>query len=106
MKCTTIVATLSALLLAGPARAADPARSDTFDSAGVPIAYVIAGKGEPVVLIHGLYSSAGINWQLPGTVKLLAEHYQVIALDLRGHGRSGKPKEEDAYGLQMAEDVI
>jgi pimeloyl-ACP methyl ester carboxylesterase len=106
MKAIATIATLFALVLAGPAPAADPARPDTFDSAGVSIAYLVAGKGEPVVLIHGLYSSAGINWQLPGTVKLLAEHYQVIALDLRGHGRSGKPKEEDAYGPQMAEDVI
>jgi pimeloyl-ACP methyl ester carboxylesterase len=30
----------------------------------------------------------------------------VVALDLPGHGRSDKPKETDAYGLQMVEDVI
>jgi pimeloyl-ACP methyl ester carboxylesterase len=47
-----------------------------------------------------------MNWQLPGIVKMLAEHNQVVALDVRGHGRSGKPKEEDAYGVKMAEDVI
>jgi pimeloyl-ACP methyl ester carboxylesterase len=93
-------------VLAGRAPAAEGPQFDTFDSAGVPIAYLVAGKGEPVVLIHGLYSSAGINWQLPGTVKLLADRYQVIAPDLRGHGRSGKPKDEDAYGVQLMEDVI
>jgi pimeloyl-ACP methyl ester carboxylesterase len=77
----------------------------SFDSAGVPIAYLTAGAGEPVVLIHGLHASAEINWQLPGTLRALAERYRVVALDLRGHGRSGKPAEADAYGLQMVEDV-
>ena len=106
MKAAATMATLCALVLAGRALAGEATRSDTFDSGGVPIAYLVAGKGEPVVLIHGLYSSAGINWQLPGTVKLLAERYQVVALDLRGHGRSGKPKDEDAYGVQLMEDVV
>jgi pimeloyl-ACP methyl ester carboxylesterase len=106
MRATAFLATLCTLLLAGRAPAAEAVPYDVFDSAGVPIAYLVAGKGEPVVLIHGLYSSAGINWQLPGTVKLLAEHYRVIALDLRGHGHSGKPKDEDAYGVQLMEDVV
>ena len=95
-----------ALFLVVQAPGAEEILRDTFDSAGLPIAYLVAGKGEPVVLIHGLCSSADINWQLPGTVKLLAERYRVIALDVRGHGRSGKPKEEDAYGAKMAEDVL
>ena len=106
MKAAATMATLFALVLVGRCSAAEGAQYDTFDSAGVPIAYLVAGKGEPLVLIHGLYSSAGINWQLPGTVKLLAERYQVIALDLRGHGRSGKPEDEDAYGVQLMEDVV
>src|SRR5258708_1666760 len=77
-----------------------------FDSKGVKIQYTIEGQGEPVVLIHGLHSSAQMNWRLPGTIKLLAESYQVIALDLRGHGHSGKPEKESDYGPEMAEDVV
>src|ERR1035441_3043366 len=77
-----------------------------FDSKGVPIQYTLEGKGEPVVLIHGLYASARINWRTPGTIKVLARDYQVIALDARGHGGSGKPKEEGAYGIEMMEDVV
>jgi pimeloyl-ACP methyl ester carboxylesterase len=96
---------LLVFFLPGLACAGDAAQSGTFDSADVPIAYSVAGTGEPVVLIHGLYSSADINWQKPGTVKLLAERYQVVAFDLRGHGSSGKPTEDDAYGLAMVEDV-
>jgi pimeloyl-ACP methyl ester carboxylesterase len=36
---------------------------------------------------------------------LLAKHYQVIALDVRGHGLSDKPMKEDAYGPELVEDV-
>ena len=59
-----------------------------------------------MVLIHGLYSSADINWRLPGTIKTLAQSHQVISMDLRGHGHSAKPKEESAYGIEMARDVV
>jgi pimeloyl-ACP methyl ester carboxylesterase len=82
------------------------AASLAFDAKGVKIHYLLAGHGEPVVLIHGLYSSAEVNWQRPGTLVALAKDYQVIALDLPGHGRSDKPERADAYGLEMVEDVV
>ncbi|HXT11080.1 MAG TPA: alpha/beta hydrolase [Candidatus Angelobacter sp.] len=81
-------------------------RADEFDSAGVKIHYAAHGTGEPVILIHGLYSSGRLNWDLPGTTALLAKHFQVITLDCRGHGRSGKPREENAYGTNMVGDVV
>ena len=43
---------------------------------------------------------------MPGTIRMLAPDYQVIALDLPGHGKSDKPEAADAYGVQMVEDVI
>jgi len=101
---TTLLA-LCTTLLGGAAFAAAPT-SQSFDANGVKIHYLVQGSGEPVVLIHGLYSSAAINWQLPGTMAALARNHQVIALDLPGHGRSDKPDRDDAYGVQMAEDVI
>lgn len=82
------------------------ATGESFDSAGVPIVYSDEGMGAPVILVHGLYSSANINWRLSGTIRSLAPKYRVISFDLRGHGRSGKPEAEDQYGIQMAEDVI
>jgi pimeloyl-ACP methyl ester carboxylesterase len=104
---------LPALLaaLAGPApfgcaHAADKPDVQTFDSNGVKIAYFTQGQGEPVVLVHGWLSSAGINWALPGTSGQLAEHYQVIALDVRGHGLSDKPTNDEAYGPELVEDVV
>jgi pimeloyl-ACP methyl ester carboxylesterase len=80
--------------------------AQTFDSDGVKLSYCVQGKGEPVVLIHGWLSDARINWALPGTSGLLAKDYQVIALDVRGHGRSDKPTKEDAYGPELVEDVV
>ena len=47
-----------------------------------------------------------MNWRGPGIIKALAKTYEVIALDVRGHGGSGKPKEQDAYGVEIAEDII
>jgi pimeloyl-ACP methyl ester carboxylesterase len=101
----TLFALLGSPWPLGRACAADPPATQTFDSNGVKLSYSVRGKGEPVVLIHGLLSSAGINWDLPGTTALLAKGYRVIALDVRGHGRSDKPAREDAYGPELVEDV-
>jgi pimeloyl-ACP methyl ester carboxylesterase len=81
-------------------------RAESFDSKGISIHYTIEGKGQPVLLIHGLFADASLNWGGPGIIKALSKDYQVIAMDVRGHGLSDKPEQEDAYGLQMVEDVI
>jgi pimeloyl-ACP methyl ester carboxylesterase len=94
--------TCSVVPSGGPA----PLHADEFMSSGVKIHYVIQGQGEPVILVHGLFSSARLNWEIPGTIAVLAKHYRVIAFDNRGHGQSGKPETEDQYGVQMVEDVV
>jgi pimeloyl-ACP methyl ester carboxylesterase len=100
-------ALLAATLLAGNLlQAADFPAVKSFDSNGVKIVYFVQGKGEPVVLIHGWLASAGVNWALPGVSSKLAEDFQVIALDVRGHGLSDKPKSEDAYGPELVKDVV
>lgn len=93
------------LLAPGLARAGEPS-SDSFDAHGVKLHYLVQGAGEPVILIHGLYASADINWVKPGIFSALAKDHQVIALDMPGHGLSDKPEAADAYGKQMAEDVV
>jgi pimeloyl-ACP methyl ester carboxylesterase len=99
----TVVLISPALLLASD----EPlAVRNSFDSHGVKISYVVGGKGEPVVLIHGLMSSCLMNWQLPGVFTMLAKNYQVIAIDCPGHGESDKPKKDEAYGVEMVEHVI
>jgi pimeloyl-ACP methyl ester carboxylesterase len=76
-----------------------------FDSAGVRIHYTVEGKGEPVVLIHGFAVDIAWNWGDPGIIKGLEDHYQVIAIDNRGHGRSDKPHDPKKYGVNMVSDV-
>ena len=83
-----------------------PASAQTFDANGVKLHYIVEGKGQPVVLIHGLHSSIRRNWQMPGVISLLSKVYQIIALDLPGHGESDKPTSEAAYGAEMVEDVV
>ncbi len=106
MKLSSAIPLLFVVLVTVPALADDGRKPQTFESNGVKIQYTVEGKGEPAVLIHGLYSSADVNWRLPGTIKALAAHYQVIALDLRGHGNSDKPDKDEAYGVEMAEDIV
>ena len=77
-----------------------------FNSAGVRIRYVEAGQGPPVVLIHGYIANADRHWVQTGVFANLAADHRVIALDCRGHGQSDKPTEPDAYGLEMANDVL
>ncbi|MET7479262.1 alpha/beta hydrolase [Streptomyces sp. NPDC005648] len=52
-------------------------------------AFRMAGRGDTVLLIHGIGDSSD-TWRdvMPG----LAKHYRVIAPDLLGHGRSDKPR--------------
>lgn len=85
---------------------ADEPKVHFFDAQGVRIRYLMQGRGEPVVLIHGLFASAEMNWRLPGIFSTLAKNHQVIALDLPAHGGSDKPEKDEAYGTQFAEDVV
>jgi pimeloyl-ACP methyl ester carboxylesterase len=77
-----------------------------FDSRGVKIRYTVEGKGASVLLIHGFTVGLEMQWRLPGIIKALSKDYQVIALDNRGHGKSGKPHDPWKYGLEMVEDQV
>lgn len=52
--------------------------------------------GPPIVFIHG-FAQSHLAWsaQFAGT---LAAEFRLVAFDLRGHGWSDKPEDEDAYG--------
>jgi pimeloyl-ACP methyl ester carboxylesterase len=77
-----------------------------FDSNGVRIRYVEQGQGPPVVLIHGYTGNLERHWINPGVFANLANDYRVIAIDCRGHGKSGKPTNPRAYGAEMGKDII
>jgi pimeloyl-ACP methyl ester carboxylesterase len=77
-----------------------------FNSNGVRIHYTVEGKGEPVLLIHGFSVNPMAQWVLPGITAALTRDHQVIAMDCRGHGQSGKPHDPKQYGLEMVEDAV
>ena len=61
-----------------------------------------------IVLVHGFGSSRAQNWKSTGWYGgLTAAGFAIVAMDCRGHGDSGKPHDDAAYGHdRMAEDVV
>ena len=78
-----------------------------FDSAGVHVAYIDEGSGDPIILIHGFASNSTVNWRNTNWIKTLnGAGFRVIAVDNRGHGQSEKLYDPSQYGAAtMAEDV-
>jgi pimeloyl-ACP methyl ester carboxylesterase len=64
---------------------------------GQRIAYLEAGEGPPLVLIHGIAEAA---WAWEAILPALAREHRVIAPDLLGHGRSAKPRGDYSLGTQ------
>jgi pimeloyl-ACP methyl ester carboxylesterase len=76
-------------------------QSEFAEVNGVRLHYLIAGEGDPVVLLHG-YAETSHMW-LP-LIEKLADKHTVIAPDLRGFGQSSAP--EDGYTkAAMAQDI-
>jgi pimeloyl-ACP methyl ester carboxylesterase len=79
--------------------AAGIAQDKVFDSNGVQIRYVEQGTGEHVALVHGQTVNIERSWVGTGILADLARDHCVVAFDLRGHGKSGKPHEPSAGGV-------
>ncbi|MBV7532039.1 alpha/beta fold hydrolase [Chitinophaga sp. sic0106] len=77
----------------------------SFDS--TRIHYTVAGKGDPVILLHGFILN-GDSWRKAALYdSLLKAGYQVITLDMRGNGLSDKPHDSSAYANDAeAKDVM
>ncbi len=72
----------------------EPILSKTADVENVRLHYFTAGRGTPLVLLHG-YAETSLMWR--PIIPLLAERFTVIAPDLPGIGESSIP----ADGLDM-----
>jgi pimeloyl-ACP methyl ester carboxylesterase len=69
---------------------------------GIQLYYELHGSGEPLVVLHGGLGSIATYG---ATIDALAQHRQVIAVDLYGHGHTGFV---DGRGLSfedMADDI-
>jgi pimeloyl-ACP methyl ester carboxylesterase len=107
MKRVTWIALCSFLLLFSlnwivTAQDLEPTESGMAPVNDIEMYYAIYGEGEPLLLLHGGLGNADYwEFQIPE----FAEHYQVIAVDSRGHGRSTMSEQAINYAL-MASDVL
>jgi haloacetate dehalogenase len=68
---------------------------DQVTVGGVRIRVAVGGDGPPVLLLHG-YPETHTMWRAVAPV--LAEHFTVVASDLRGYGDSDKPAPTADHG--------
>lgn len=75
----------------------------TFGYNDYSLHYVVAGQGEPVLLLHGI----NIGWgQWYANIPRLVEHFQVFALDLPGSGFSTKIAFQNLRPIEDFVDVV
>jgi pimeloyl-ACP methyl ester carboxylesterase len=73
---------------------------------GIRIYYEIEGKGPPLVLCHGFTENLE-EWRIFGYVDALKKNYRLILMDARGHGKSDKPHDPEAYKMKhRVADVV
>jgi len=72
---------------------------DQFTSSdAIQLAWREVGEGRPLILLHGLFSDAQMNWIKFGHAeRIAAQGFRVIMPDLRAHGLSGMPHEQVHY---------
>jgi haloacetate dehalogenase len=66
----------------------------TVDANGIAINLVKGGSGPPVLLLHG-YPQSHVMWH--AVAPILAQHFTVVATDLRGYGDSAKPASDATH---------
>lgn len=83
-------------------------RTEMFaGTGGTRLALHRMGQGRPVVLLHGLFSSAEVNWIKFGTAAQLADAgFECLMPDLRAHGHSEAPHDPADYPADvLVQDV-
>jgi pimeloyl-ACP methyl ester carboxylesterase len=96
------VAMFLASMFATGTAAGDAAATTVHSADGVPIAYEVHGQGSPaLVLVHGWSCDRGY-WK--EQIEYLAPQYQLVLVDLAGHGASGLGR-KDYTMAAFGEDV-
>lgn len=78
------------------------ARTQPITVAGIKTRMLRAGRGEPLILLHGLGASS-YSWRF--AVPELSKHYEVFVPDLPGFGRADKPADFD-YSIAGLHDWV
>jgi 2-hydroxymuconate-semialdehyde hydrolase len=65
-----------------------PVEKGNISTGAIKTAYIAAGNGQPLVLLHGAMAG-GITWYR--VISPLSHHWRVIAPDVVGYGESDKP---------------
>jgi len=76
-------------------------QSKTFNYEDVPVHYIEAGAGLPLLLIHGSGPGASTigNWRV--VLEPLIARYHVFAMDLIGFGQSGRRLSEPYFDIDF-----
>ncbi len=103
-----VTCTMWAVLCMSPTGSADlDSTAGTVASDGLQIHYERYGAGPPLLLVHGWGADSHSNWVANGWVGVLKKYRTVIAIDVRGHGRSDKPHALAPYSYAaMSHDVL
>lgn len=92
---------LALALLAAPAAAQTPDAGRLIRVPGADLYVREQGSGEPLLLLHG-FGGCAREWD--AFVPTLAARYRVIAVELRGHGRSTNPSR--AFTMRQSGDDV
>ncbi|WVE36536.1 2-succinyl-6-hydroxy-2,4-cyclohexadiene-1-carboxylate synthase [Priestia megaterium] len=74
-----------------------------YQLSGVSYYVHTEGKGEPLLLLHG-FTGSSQTWRT--FMKKFAKDYQVIAVDIIGHGQSAAPKEIKPYSMEAVVEAL
>lgn len=66
-----------------------PVKEEWAEAGTVKTHYLSAGKGDPVILIHGHSVTGAITWG--SVISSLSPYFRVVAPDVVGYGESEKP---------------
>jgi len=106
----SLLTSVVVLLLLVSFQARSQAEEGFFEAKGIRLRYLDEGKGQAVVLLHGLTGSAEAwgtkSAEGSGLMPTLSKQYRVLAFDIRGHGKSDKPHDPKLYGTETVEDVV
>jgi len=78
-------------------------KSQFVETNGIRLHCKVTGEGPLMILLHG-FPEFWYSWRKQ--IPVLAQHYKVIAPDMRGYNDSDKPKGVKNYSLEKLVDDI